>query len=68
MPVPTLAEFLLDKLLPSAKSGFLGFGHASGPTAKRCFHIMNTTQLNAGITAIRADGTWQRINIQWTGK
>jgi polar amino acid transport system substrate-binding protein len=26
------------------------------------------TQLNAGITAIRADGTWQRINNQWTGK
>lgn len=26
------------------------------------------TQLNAGIAAIRADGTWQRINNQWTGK
>ena len=26
------------------------------------------TQLNAGITSIRADGTWQRINNQWTGK
>jgi ABC-type amino acid transport substrate-binding protein len=25
-------------------------------------------QLNAGITAIRADGTWQRINDQWMGK
>jgi len=25
-------------------------------------------QLNAGIAAIRADGTWQRINNQWTGK
>jgi hypothetical protein len=43
MPAPTLAEFLLDKLLPSAKSGLLGFGYASGPTAKRCFHIMNTS-------------------------
>jgi hypothetical protein len=35
-PVPTLAEFLLDKLSPSAKSGLLGFGYAIGPTAKRC--------------------------------
>ena len=26
------------------------------------------TQLNAGIAAIRADGTWQRINDQWIGK
>jgi polar amino acid transport system substrate-binding protein len=26
------------------------------------------TQLNAGIAAIRADGTWQRINNQWAGK
>jgi polar amino acid transport system substrate-binding protein len=26
------------------------------------------TQLNAGIAAIRADGTWQRINNEWTGK
>lgn len=26
------------------------------------------TQFNAGIAAIRADGTWQRINNQWTGK
>lgn len=26
------------------------------------------TQLNAGIAAIHADGTWQRINNQWTGK
>jgi hypothetical protein len=43
MPAPTLAEFLLDKLLPSAKSGLLGFGYASGPTAKRCIHIMNTS-------------------------
>ena len=40
MPAPTPAEFLLDQLLPSAKSGLLG---ASGPTAKRCFHIMNTS-------------------------
>ncbi len=26
------------------------------------------TQLNAGIAAIRADGTWKRINNPWTGK
>ena len=26
------------------------------------------TQLNAGISAIRADGTWQQINDRWTGK
>lgn len=26
------------------------------------------TQLNAGFTAIRADGTWQQINNRWTGK
>lgn len=26
------------------------------------------TQLNAGIAAIRADGTWQQINGRWTGK
>jgi polar amino acid transport system substrate-binding protein len=26
------------------------------------------TQLNAGIAAIRADGTWQQINSRWTGK
>jgi ABC-type amino acid transport substrate-binding protein len=26
------------------------------------------TQLNAGISAIRADGTWQRINDRWMGK
>jgi hypothetical protein len=65
MPAPTLAEFLLDKLLPPAKSGLLGFGYASGPTPKRCFL---QTQLNTGITAIRTDGTWQRINNQWTGK
>jgi hypothetical protein len=45
MPVPTPAEFLLDKLLPPAKSDLLGFGYASGPTAKRCFHIMNTSQV-----------------------
>jgi len=38
----TLAEFLPDKLLPSAKSGLLGFGHASGPTEKK-LHIMNTS-------------------------
>ena len=26
------------------------------------------TRLNAGIAAIRADGTWQQINNRWTGK
>ena len=26
------------------------------------------TQLNAGISAIRADGTWQQINDRWTSK
>ena len=26
------------------------------------------TQLNAGIAAVRADGTWQQINDRWTGK
>ena len=26
------------------------------------------TRLNAGIAAIRADGTWQQINDRWTGK
>lgn len=26
------------------------------------------TQLNGGVAAIRADGTWRRINDQWTGK
>jgi hypothetical protein len=31
MPAPTQAEFLLDKLLPSAKPGLPGFGYASGP-------------------------------------
>jgi hypothetical protein len=40
-PFPTvskrrLTEFLLDKLLPSTKSGLLGFGYSSSATAKRC--------------------------------